>query len=532
MGKQRIGVLLRESVTGTKSSNQWGDLRTLTLKYQGFRQRLRALVVSLQKHHEAILNMEATRRAVSTNFAGLSKATPIWDATGLKPSADHPADTVCSYASVHDNLAAKTSSYATKYKQFVIEYAVEWEKVVAERVDAGLKKVEELRRELDHYQKKTESIRLSVNQQMAKGKNVKSEFQEKLRRNEEKLLAAKQTYSRAATDLCILMEEVTERSWRDLHPLLIKCAQFDSTLSNDESKVLASLNQVVNKLKDVATANGISPQPRLKDLASLKPELLSTRPGGVSGFAIEAGPSNGSVFGTSGVTSPTGTTGNLNFDIPPGSTAASGLGGFPVQVASSEPPSTLSMLSISGASAPAPTFEDVYTSSHNNNNSLSIRSAPSSGNLPPLPPGRSMSFNQPSLDNDSVYSGYSAPPALMAPAPMSAPPPPPNAPPPPASYGMYGNDYNNPSSLSLTPVNTGLSSSYHGAPTPMSSLYGGGAMTPAPAPSWNTGMDPMMSGAGGYNPYSPTNYAQQSQQPPPLYPQPVMQSGGSNPFDH
>ena len=65
MGKQRIGVLLRESVTGTKSSNQWGDLRTLTLKYQGFRQRLRALVVSLQKHHEAILNMEATRRAVS-----------------------------------------------------------------------------------------------------------------------------------------------------------------------------------------------------------------------------------------------------------------------------------------------------------------------------------------------------------------------------------------------------------------------------------------------------------------------------------
>jgi hypothetical protein len=431
------------------------------------------------------------------------------------PSADRPSDTVCSYSKVHDDLGAKTKSYSDKYKQFVLEYAIEWEKVVTTRINEGLKKAEEFRRDLDHYQKKVEALRLSVNQNMAKGKSVRSEQQEKLKRNEEKFMAARQNYNKISVDLCILMEEVVERSWRDLHPLIVKCAQFDSTLSADESKILANLNQVVTALKGVATASGISPQPRLKDLASLKPELISTRPGGVQGMlALENGPLSpassigagsgimgGSVGSTGGITP----SGYLNQAVPAGSLAASGLGGFPVQISDTmsptnnvssapsslgaldpygakyEPPSTLSMLTISQSSAPPPTLDDVYGSSSYMRGTS--HSAPNSGNLPPMGAGMAPTFQR-SLtsasfnDGDSAYSGYSssgyfsAPPALPPPPPPSMPPPP-----PPPSYGM-------PSSY---PVMNGVGGG--GGPPPMSGYSSGGppplygAPPPVPPPA-------------------------------------------------
>jgi hypothetical protein len=393
-------------------------------------------------------------KQVAKQFTVLTKETPMFTCIGLMPSADRPSNTVCSYMSVHDDLGAKSKSYAAKYQQFVLDYAVEWEKIISTRIDAGIKKAELLRIELDHYQKKYEALRLTANQSMAKGKSVPSGHQEKLARNEEKLLSSKQTYNKVATDLCILMEEVTERSWRDLHPLLIKVAQFDMTLANDESKALAALAQVVTALKQVATDNGLSPQPRLKDWAGLKPELLSTRPGGVAGLQIEAGPA----FAISS-----------EMALPPGSVGPQGMGGFPVQIASPSndpyaPPRTMSASSVHSApdafgaspdplssfnmltiqsTAPAPTLDDVYGRYPN-----STHSAPPTGNFtfPALPASttpsswdyRSSSFN----DADSAYSGFSAP-ASAPPLPPSMPPPPPppmapsyGAPPPPAAYGM------------------------------------------------------------------------------------------------
>jgi hypothetical protein len=432
---------------------------------------------------------------VAASFAMIAKDTPMFDCIGLMPSADRPSNTVCSYRSTHDVLSAKYKSYMQKYQQFVLEYAVEWEKVVTTRINNGLKKGEELRRELDHYQKKTEALRISVNQAMAKGKKVSSDQQEKLRRNEEKLINSKQRYNRVATDLCILMEEVTQRSWRDLHPLLIKVAQFDMTLSSDEAKVLSSLNQVVNELKNIATTNGISPQPRLKDLANLKPELLSTRPGGVGGLAIEADPGtpmNGAIFGVSPSASST-------------SFGGSGVGGYPVPLTTpTNDPYASALVETSFASTPGsntssfdplgslnssltpalpPTLDDVYrVTSHSNH---SIHSAPTSGNLPPMPPSQSFSransfpversFTD---DNTSVVSGYSA---YSAPAPMMAPPLPPMPPPPPpggSSYGSYGAPPPPPQAYSIAPA-----PSSYGAP-PMAPSSGGGFAASAPA-SWD-----------------------------------------------
>jgi hypothetical protein len=466
----------------------------------------------------------------------MSKGTPMWDVTGLMPSADRPSNTVCSYASVHDNLSAKSKSYATKFKQFVLDYAVEWQQVVTQRVDSGLKKSELLRRELDHYQKKVEAMRLSTNQSLAKGKAVTPANAEKLGRNEEKLISSKQTYNKIATDLCILMEEVTERAWRDLHPLLIKCAQFDMTLSGDESKILSSLNQAVNELKRVATDNGLSPQPRLKDLASLTPELLSTRPGGVSGLMITSGgePSRGSSYSPNGAP---------NMAQPPGSVGPQGLGGFPVQVdfaavppsrdssfnsyasgppsgSRPEPLSTMSMLTISQSSAPAPTLEDVYSASRGR--TMSAHSAPVSGNMPPLPnrsttlspANRSSSFNDNSVYSD--YSGYGGSQSVAA-APAAPPPPPPrSAPPVPPSYGAPQN-YGAPPQNYAAPQSFAAPQSY-GAPSYGAPSYGAPPMASA------TAMGPA---SGGQSYWAPPS---QSMNAAP-FDEPAGTNAGTNPFD-
>ncbi|KAL7570320.1 hypothetical protein ACA910_017167 [Epithemia clementina (nom. ined.)] len=556
MAKTRVGVVLREKIGTNKTTSRSTDLISLTERYNVWCQRIRSLIQSLEKHHAAMAQMENSRSLVAKSIATMSQNTPLWTATGLLPSADRPSSSVSSYSSINDILSAKTKNYTTKYKQFVIDYAIEWEKVVRTRIDTATKKAEELRRDLDHYRKKVEELRNTTNRSMTKGKQIKQEAQEKLRRNEEKLVAAKNTYNKVAHDLCILIEEVTERSWRDLHPLLVKVAQFDMTLAQDESQILSSLTDVVAKLKEISTAQGVSGQPRLKDFASLNPEQLSTRPGGVDTglmLTIESSISTTPVSGMSG--SPGG---GLEDDMarPPGSVAPQGIGGFPVQVASSDPPgyqrrdsmssqhseplTTLGMLAISNNAAPAPTLDDVYSLQNGDNASVYSTGALSAHNPTPNNHnyrrsvsmvatssngfGRSNSMTGGHYDDSSVYSApayggsgaFPPPPSMPPPPPPSMPPPPP----PPSTFGFGGPMSS--STLSFAPAPSSFyppaAPGAFSAPAPYSYApsggFGGGlsfdpnpfgpshSQAPPPLPS-SFGPPPVSTASSGYNPTNP-----------------------------
>lgn len=65
MGKTRVGVLLRESVGGNKSTNKSQDLAALTAKYHEFCKKIRALIDSLKAHHGAMQKIEESRSQVS-----------------------------------------------------------------------------------------------------------------------------------------------------------------------------------------------------------------------------------------------------------------------------------------------------------------------------------------------------------------------------------------------------------------------------------------------------------------------------------
>jgi len=65
MGKTRIGVVVRESLGGNKSSNRSVDLLNLSQKYRDWCKKMRGLVGALQAHHDTMLKMHASRAAVS-----------------------------------------------------------------------------------------------------------------------------------------------------------------------------------------------------------------------------------------------------------------------------------------------------------------------------------------------------------------------------------------------------------------------------------------------------------------------------------
>lgn len=93
---------------------------------------------------------------MAQHLAVLSKDTDLFEFVGQMPGPDRSTDSVNSYLSVQDGVANKSKMYASKYLQFCVQYAESWYNIVSKRVGEGLKKAEELRVELDHYQQKVE----------------------------------------------------------------------------------------------------------------------------------------------------------------------------------------------------------------------------------------------------------------------------------------------------------------------------------------------------------------------------------------
>jgi len=447
-----------------------------------------------------MMALAKAKSQVAQQLAIMSKDTVLYESTGQMADADRSTDSVNSYMSVIEGASSKNKMYAEKYKTHVVDYAQNWYTAITERVGAGLKKAETLRVELDHYQAKVEGLRQSANSTMAKGKQVDGKAAEKLTRNEDKLIKIKESSTKFINSLCLLMEEVTERSWRDLHPILIKCSQFETQVTSDEAKAVASLQQVCTALKKIATDNGIKPENRLQDLEKLNPYELSTRSkddqrnqlaieNGMSGLALGGVAGDGSVFGGSTFSGAAASDNNSSY-YPPGSTAAQGLGGFPVAIKSSDissngfghsatsaTPSTMSMMNMNAA--PAPTLDSMAAAFG------STTSAPSSMGAP--------SYNRMG-SNETFDSGFSGAPA---PPPSSAPPPPPPSTPGFPSPGPYG-----------VPASGG---------PPMMSSSGGSNLFGAPTPSsYPQQQTPMTGGSYGQQqqtPMSRGSYGQQQQTP-------------------
>jgi len=182
-----------------------------------------------------------------------------------------------SFAAVHLQLHKKNKAYHKKYIEHILTYASDWERILSTRVNKHLKHAEKLRVDLDHYQKKVEELNKDANKTMTKGKSVSDKGVDKLKRNEQKLVNARREHEQFVSDLCGFMEEIMERGWKDLHPLLVKMAQFDVTLSGEEAKLLSTgMVAVVGELKVLAGKHpNMNPTGRLKELETWSLESIN-----------------------------------------------------------------------------------------------------------------------------------------------------------------------------------------------------------------------------------------------------------------
>ena len=65
MAKKRVGLAVRETLGGNKSSSRSADLAKLYQSYQGWCKQIAALLQALKGHQQALLHIEKTRTSVS-----------------------------------------------------------------------------------------------------------------------------------------------------------------------------------------------------------------------------------------------------------------------------------------------------------------------------------------------------------------------------------------------------------------------------------------------------------------------------------
>lgn len=301
MKKNRISTRIKDKTGIAKSKNRSEDLVTLRTQFVAFSKNLKFLITALTSKQTAMMAYSKSRLEVAKAVNSLTVDTPLFKCAGDIPAnavgttdgggddagsaaASEQQSTVAayqanptSYAAIHLQLHKKNKMYGEKYAEHILMYASEWERILSTRIAKHLKQAEKLRVDLDHYGRKVEDLNKTHNKTMSKGKSVGESGLDKLKRNEQKLVQARGEYDRFVNDLCGFMEEVMDRGWKDLHPLLVKMAQFDSTLSNEEASLLkGSMTDVTEQMKSMgAKYPNMKPAGRLKELETWSLESLN-----------------------------------------------------------------------------------------------------------------------------------------------------------------------------------------------------------------------------------------------------------------
>ena len=121
-----------------------------------------------------------------------------------------------------------------EYQQHILDYVVQWERIATSTIDECLQDVKKLQQTRIHYEKKVEGLRKRVLNHDQKGKDLNTELKEKMNRNELKLRDAWKEHEEYASQLCMLIEEVTNEGYNDMYPLLSNMMKYEynSTVRN------------------------------------------------------------------------------------------------------------------------------------------------------------------------------------------------------------------------------------------------------------------------------------------------------------
>lgn len=235
---------MKESNSQTCRSN---DIPLLQKEFEKMKYNLRRLIVSATKYHEHITELNKYRSEVAEEIASLSLCSPIETQITTTSNANKNE----SFLSIYKSANLQSNKDTMKYQKDVLEYAIEWERIVVSRIDAEIKKSNELLSTKLHYAEKLVQLRKKLSDIETSKKPPPINMIERLQRNEEKYQQAETAYSDCAFVLDSLLEETVICCWKDLYTMLVSLMSYESDRASTENAIFAKLTS--NVLKEVTT---------------------------------------------------------------------------------------------------------------------------------------------------------------------------------------------------------------------------------------------------------------------------------------
>jgi hypothetical protein len=250
------------------------DLVPLTAKYDKLKKNLRVLVQLVNTYAKTTERMQASRTDLVRHLATMSDSTPLHNEIGKEldyetkenldriqnpdvnclPGDGRPlivdsAESCTSLYMVQTFASVQASVNAKEFHEHIVEYATEWEQIVTQRVEEGLKEVKKLQNDRMHYEKKIESLRRASEKATEKGRPASPKEQDKLQRNESKLQDAYEIHEEEANRLCKLLQAVTEEGWRDYYTLVKNYMKFECNRVGRESDIYNHLSHILDSMR-------------------------------------------------------------------------------------------------------------------------------------------------------------------------------------------------------------------------------------------------------------------------------------------
>jgi hypothetical protein len=148
-------------------------------------------------------------------------------------------------------------SYENEYEDTIIDYVIDWSKLVSVKVTSEIKEASTSRDLVVKYKKKVANLRARNEKTQAKQTQVPEKLVDKLDRNQDKLEQAEHAYEKHMTNLDRLCSELIDQSWKDLYPLLVKLVSQEQKEITEKSLILSDLFKVINGLSEVGKHHGL-----------------------------------------------------------------------------------------------------------------------------------------------------------------------------------------------------------------------------------------------------------------------------------
>ncbi|KAG7372398.1 hypothetical protein IV203_018541 [Nitzschia inconspicua] len=280
---ERLNKVFQEA--SALGKNRSADLVPLTAEYDQLKHQFRALVSVVKNYKTKTVAMNDAKFQLAEQLATMSKKSPIYDEIGndideetsaalkrlyqrSEPSdhrrltttdevtalkeeyRKHQGTDILSMYGLFSFGAAQDVANSNEYQTHVVDYVVEWERVVTERIDAELKYTKELESTRRHYEDKIIRLREKSNEIEEKGKEPSKGQAEKLARNEDKLKDAFTKHERQAGKLCALIEAVTHEGYKDLYPLVKNYMKWEMNRISREHDIAERLSETLECMSE------------------------------------------------------------------------------------------------------------------------------------------------------------------------------------------------------------------------------------------------------------------------------------------